>query len=114
MKHKKFVKQLMAMGYDRNTAKDLASAYAYMGKSYEDALACEKEAAYGSSEIGAMLERIIENMGPAIEATVEAVAAAIKRIAEALSSVDVESLVENATCALGTSAKLPDGGGGNE
>lgn len=92
MKHQKFVKQLMAMGYDRNTAAARAAMYAHMGKSYEDALAYEKAIACGCSEFGAMLERIAEAMRPAVNAAVEA----IRRVVESISAIDWTGLAENA------------------
>ena len=82
MTRKKFVKQLMAMGYDRNSAEAQASIYAHMG--YEDALAWVKANTAACNDFTAMLVRIADAMRPAVEAAVES----IKRVAEGLSTID--------------------------
>lgn len=110
MKHRKFVKQLMAMGYDRNSAEARAWIHTQLGKSYEDALAYEKAIAAGCEDFYAMMERVAESIRPAVEAAI----ATINRVVEAVHAIDWTAAVECAKNSLAEAAELPHGGGGNE
>lgn len=90
MTRKKFVKQLMAMGYDRNSAEAQAIMYEHMG--YDNALAWVKSNTAACNEFSAMWGRIADAMRPAVEAAVES----IKRVAESLSTIDWTAAVERA------------------
>ena len=84
MTRKKFTKQLMAMGYDRNGAEAWAQTCARRGQNYEDALAWEKSCNKACDDFAAMMVRIAESIRPGVEAIVEAA----KRAAESLASID--------------------------
>lgn len=90
MTRKKFVKQLMAMGYDRNSAEAQAMIYERMG--YENALAWVKASTAACENFSAMMVRIADAMRPAVEAAVES----IKRLAEGLSTIDWTAAAERA------------------
>ena len=103
MKHRKFVKQLMAMGYDRNSAEARARIHTQLGKSYEDALAYEKAIAAGCEDFYSMMERVAESIRPAVEAAI----ATINRVVEAISATDWTDSIECAKKQLAEAGKLP-------
>lgn len=84
MKHKKFVKQLMSMGYDRNNAEDTARACASMGASYEQ---CMKWVKIGyRSRI--YLNETAAGMAKIVQTAVEAMAEIFRKFTEAVSAID--------------------------
>lgn len=87
MTRKKFVKQLMAMGYGRNAAEDMARQFRVLGKSYEDALAWEKCLQGMRTPITDMVAAWAKALQPAVEAAAEIV----RKFAKAVSTIDWEA-----------------------
>jgi hypothetical protein len=102
VKHKKFVKQLMGMGYSRNAAEAYASLANRMGQSYEDALAKEKLWRENLSHS----DDLVQAAAKALELVVEAAAKLIEHVAACLNAIDWSAL---ATYASEEQEKLAEG-----
>lgn len=90
MKHKKFVKQLMAMGYDRNNAEATACNCASRGVSYEQCLEWIK-IGYRSR---IYLNETVAGMAKIVQPAVEAMAEILRKFTEAVSTIDWEAIGE--------------------
>ena len=89
MKRKKFVKQLMAMGYQRNSANGLA-LYARMGGwTYEQYLEVERRSYQLQNSMITAASKIADALKPALVNVGEAVKQAAARMNAILASVDM-------------------------
>lgn len=88
MTRKKFVKQLMAMGCDRNGAEDVARACVNRGESYEHGLEWAK-IGYRSRSY---LDDLGANLAKAMQPAVEAVAEIVRKLTAAVSAIDWEAV----------------------
>ena len=91
MTRKKFVKQLMAMGYSRNQAEATANSCTIMGASYERAMEWVVIGYRSREYLNATGAHLREMMQPAIEAVAEIV----RKYTEALSAIDWETVGEH-------------------
>lgn len=128
MTRKKFVKQLMAVGYDRNGAEAAARACVNLGATYEQALEWAKIGYRSRSYLDELRANLAKVVQPAVEAMAEIVrkfTAAVSTIdweavgnhaAELAATADRETAVhrEDALDALRYAAAYQLGGGGNE
>lgn len=90
MKRKKFVKQLMAMGYGRNEAEATAHTCVRQGASYEQALEWVK-IGYRSRSY---LDELGTNLAKAMQPAVEAAAEIVRKFIAAVNAIDWEAVGE--------------------
>lgn len=105
MTRKKFVKQLMAMGYSRNGADFVARACVNRGASYEQGLEWVKNGYRSRS----YLDELGANLAKAMQPAVEAVAEFVRKFTAAVSAIDWEAVGKHAA-ELAATAELPEGG----
>lgn len=91
MTRKKFVKQLMAIGYSRNEAEATAHTVAMQGASYEQAMEWAKIGYRSRDYLTGLGARLAEITRP----TVEAAAEIIRKFTEAVSAIDWEAVGES-------------------
>ena len=86
MKHKKFVKQLMSMGYQRNSANALAEYARMSGWTYEQLLQQEKKRIARNRAMLNIQIALVDCFGPAVKSALRAV----ERLREAFAAVKWE------------------------
>jgi hypothetical protein len=84
MTSKKFVKQLMAMGMDRNTAAGKAKIYMLLDIDYAAAVVIEKT----RSDAGDYYSSMVNQIAKAMQPTIEAAANIVEKVCEALNAID--------------------------
>lgn len=87
MTRKKYVKQLMAMGFSRNAANRSANM-ARLVSTYEKALEFEKQSVAAQKAIAHWCSALVDKYAPAIKAATEAMA----RLGEAIKRIKVPSI----------------------
>ena len=92
MTRKEFIKTLMAMGSDRNSAAAKARGYNAAGKSYEYALEVERFWAAFCANSGEFVNR----MNEALEKVAGVATEIVNRLADMLSTIDWEAMARYA------------------